>query len=129
MHELSTGGTSNNLTFGAVGNPYDPDRVPGGSSGGTAAAVAARMIAGGLGTDTGGSVRVPAALCGVTGLRPSSGRYPSSGIVPLSSTLDTAGPIARDVNDVALLDAVLANEDQRRRDATCQPATTWRARR
>ena len=110
LHELSAGGTSNNHTFGAVGNPYDIERIPGGSSGGTAAAVAAHMVHGGLGTDTGGSVRVPAALCGVVGLRPTTGRYPSRGIVPLSPSLDTAGPIARNVTDVALLDAVLTDQ-------------------
>ena len=110
LHELSSGGTSNNATFGAVGNPYDPARIPGGSSGGTAAAVAARLIHGGLGTDTGGSVRVPAALCGVAGLRPTTGRYPSGGIIPLSPSLDTAGPIARNVADVALLDAALIGD-------------------
>jgi Asp-tRNA(Asn)/Glu-tRNA(Gln) amidotransferase A subunit family amidase len=110
LHELSSGGTSNNHTFGAVGNPYDLDRIPGGSSGGTAAAVAAYMMHGGLGTDTGGSVRVPAALCGVVGLRPTTGRYPSGGIVPLSPSLDTAGPIARNVADIALLDAVITGE-------------------
>ena len=110
LHELSSGGTSNNHTFGAVANPYDLARVPGGSSGGTAAAVAARLVPAGLGTDTAGSVRVPAALCGVVGLRPTTGRYSSAGIVPLSSTCDTAGPIARSVGDIALLDSVLAGE-------------------
>lgn len=113
MHELSSGGTSNNHVFGAVGNPYALDRVPGGSSGGTAAAVAAHLVPGGLGTDTAGSVRVPAALCGVVGLRPTTGRYPAAGIVPLSRTLDTAGPIARCVEDVALLDsAITGAEDE-----------------
>lgn len=109
MHELSSGGTSNNGAFGAVANPWNPERVPGGSSGGTAAAVAGRLVPAGIGTDTAGSVRVPAALCGVVGFRPTVGRYPAEGIVPLSSSLDTAGPIARSVRDVALLDAVLAD--------------------
>jgi len=112
LHELSSGGTSNNHVFGAVGNPYDIDRIPGGSSGGTAAAVAAHLVPGGLGTDTAGSVRVPAALCGVVGLRPTTGRYPAAGIVPLSRTLDTAGPIARCIDDVALLDAVITGTDK-----------------
>ena len=107
MHELSFGGTSANATFGPVRNPYGLDRVPGGSSGGTAAAVAARLVSAGLGTDTAGSVRVPAALCGVVGLRPTLGRYPSEGIVPLS-VIDTAGPIARCVDDIILLDSVMA---------------------
>jgi len=110
LHELSSGGTSNNHTFGAVGNPYDMGRVPGGSSGGTAAAVAAYLVPGGLGTDTLGSIRVPAALCGVVGLRPTTSRYPAAGIVPLTRTLDTAGPIGRSIADVALMDAVITGE-------------------
>ena len=107
MHELADGITSNNAAFGAVRNPYAPTMIPGGSSGGTAAAVAARMCPAGLGTDTGGSVRIPAALCGIVGLRPSAGRYPGAGIVPISHTRDTAGPIARGVADVALIDSVI----------------------
>jgi len=107
MHELADGITNNNAAFGAARNPYAPTMIPGGSSGGTAAAVAARMSPGGLGTDTGGSVRIPAALCGVVGLRPTAGRYPAGGIVPISHTRDTAGPIARTVADVALLDGVI----------------------
>jgi Asp-tRNA(Asn)/Glu-tRNA(Gln) amidotransferase A subunit family amidase len=108
MHELADGITNNNAAFGAVRNPYAPAMIPGGSSGGTAAAIAARLCAAGLGTDTGGSVRIPAALCGIAGLRPSSGRYPGAGIVPISHTRDTAGPMARTVADVALLDAVIS---------------------
>ena len=110
MHELAMGYTSKNGEFGATRNPYDVSRIPGGSSGGTGAAVAARMAPAGLGSDTGGSVRIPASLCGICGLRPSSGRYPSSGIAPLSSTLDTAGPMARSIEDVALLDATITRE-------------------
>jgi indoleacetamide hydrolase len=107
MHELADGITNNNAAFGAVRNPYAPMMIPGGSSGGTAAAIAARMCAAGLGTDTGGSVRIPAALCGIVGLRPTTGRYPGAGIVPISHTRDTAGPLGRSVADVALLDAVI----------------------
>jgi Asp-tRNA(Asn)/Glu-tRNA(Gln) amidotransferase A subunit family amidase len=110
MHELAMGYTTTNGEFGATHNPYDISRIPGGSSGGTGAAVAARMAPAGLGSDTGGSVRIPASLCGICGLRPSSGRYPSIGIAPLSSTLDTAGPMARTMEDVALLDAVITGE-------------------
>lgn len=109
LHELAYGLTSDNACFGAVGNPYDPSRIAGGSSGGTASAVAARLAAGGLGTDTGGSVRVPASLCGVAALRPTAGRYPRRGLVLLSGTRDTVGPLARTVADVALLDGVLAH--------------------
>ncbi len=107
LHELAFGCTSNNGAFGPVGNPYDPDRVAGGSSGGTAAAVGARLAPAGLGSDTGGSVRIPAAFCGIVGFRPTTKRYPQAGIVPLSATRDTAGPMARSVVDVALLDRVI----------------------
>lgn len=108
MHELAFGITSNNAVTGAVRNPWNPAMIPGGSSGGVAAAVAARLMPGGIGTDTGASVRLPAALCGVVGLRPTVGRYAGAGIVPISTTRDTAGPIARSVEDVALLDRVMA---------------------
>ncbi|MEQ8510168.1 MAG: amidase family protein [Rhodospirillaceae bacterium] len=108
MHELSSGGTSANHTFGPVRNPYDKTRIPGGSSGGTAAAIAAGLAPVGLGTDTAGSVRVPAALCGVFGFRPSTGRYSNAGIVPLSRTQDTAGPLAATMEDILLLDRLLA---------------------
>lgn len=107
MHELAYGITSNNAGFGAVHNPYNTSLIPGGSSGGTAVAIAARMCAGGLGTDTGGSVRIPAALCGIVGLRPTVGRYPGRGIVPISHTRDTAGPLARSIQDLVLLDSVI----------------------
>ncbi|MGI9508815.1 MAG: indoleacetamide hydrolase [Geminicoccaceae bacterium] len=110
MHELAFGITSNNVGFGAVRNPHDIDLIPGGSSGGTAAAVAARMVPAGLGTDTGGSCRIPAALCGCVGFRPTHGRYSQAGIIPISHTRDTAGPIARSVADIALLDGVCAGE-------------------
>lgn len=107
MHELAYGITSNNAGFGPVHNPYNTSLIPGGSSGGTAVAIAARMCAGGLGTDTGGSVRIPAALCGIVGLRPTVGRYPGRGIVPISHTRDTAGPMARSIQDLVLLDSVI----------------------
>ena len=115
LHELAFGITSTNLTSfaGPVKNPYDTLRIPGGSSGGTAAAIAARIVPSGLGTDTGGSTRVPAALCGIVGLRPSVGnggterRYDGAGVVPISHTRDTVGPMGRSVADVALLDAVI----------------------
>ena len=113
MHELSYGITSNNAHHGPVRNPFDPRRIPGGSSGGAAAAVAAGMVPAALGTDTGGSVRIPAALCGVVGFRPSAGRYPQRGIVPVSRTRDTAGPICRSVDDAAMLDAVVVGVPDR----------------
>jgi indoleacetamide hydrolase len=110
MHELAFGITSNNAAFGAVRNPYDPQMIPGGSSGGTAVAVAARLAPAGIGTDTGGSIRLPAALCGVAGLRPTVKRWAQQGIVPIASTRDTAGPIARSVNDLRLIDSVVTGE-------------------
>lgn len=110
MHELAFGITSNNAVTGAVRNPWDPSRIPGGSSGGSGAAVAARLVPAAIGTDTGGSVRVPAALCGVAGLRPTVGRVSADGIAPISLTRDTAGPLARCVADLALLDGVLTGD-------------------
>ena len=108
IHELSFGWTSNNLAFGAVHNPYDPTRVPGGSSGGTAAVVAARIAPLGLAEDTQGSIRVPAALCGITGFRPTTGRYPTTAVVPITPLFDQVGPHARRVADLILFDTVVA---------------------
>jgi len=110
MHELAFGITSNNAAFGAVRTPYDRTRFAGGSSGGTGSAIAARLAPGGLGTDTGGSVRIPAALNGIAGLRPTVKRYPQVGITPLASTRDTAGPMARTVADLLLLDSVITRD-------------------
>ena len=110
MHELAFGITSNNPTFGPARNPYNPDLIPGGSSGGTAVAVAAGILPAGLGTDTGGSTRLPAALCGICGYRPSIGRYPQGGVIPISSTRDTPGPMARAVEDLQLLDRIMTAE-------------------
>ncbi len=107
MHELAFGITNNNAAFGAAHNAYDPTRIPGGSSGGTGAAIGARMAAAGLGSDTGGSVRIPAALNGISGLRPTLGRYSQEGITPIAHTRDTAGPMAREVGDLILLDTVI----------------------
>ena len=106
LHELSLGWTSDNHAFGAVHNPYDQARIPGGSSGGTAAAVAARMAPLGVAEDTEGSIRVPAALCGIAGFRPTTSRYPSSGVAPITALFDQVGPHARTVGDLALFDEV-----------------------
>lgn len=122
LHELAFGITSTNLSFAKpVKNPYDKTRIPGGSSGGTAAAIAAGIVSCGLGTDTGGSTRVPAALCGVVGLRPSVGnggaqrRYTdTNAVMPISRTRDTMGPLGRTVADVALLDSVITQTPQAR---------------
>lgn len=113
LHELSYGWTSNNLAFGAVHNPYDLSRIPGGSSGGTAAAIAARLAPLGVAEDTEGSIRVPAALCGIAGFRPTTGRYSTEGCVPISPLFDQVGPHARSVADLALFDSVVANDWQK----------------
>jgi mandelamide amidase len=107
LHELAYGISNNNAGFGAARNPYDPGRIPGGSSGGVGAAVGARIVPGGIGTDTGGSVRVPAALCGIVGFRPTTGRWSQAGVVPVSHTRDTPGPMTRSVADCVLLDGVV----------------------
>ena len=103
MHEFAYGVTSNNPHFGPVRNPWDVHRIPGGSSGGSAAAVAAGLCYGSIGTDTGGSVRIPAGLCGVVGLKPTLGRVPIDCVIPLSPKLDCVGPLTRTVADAALL--------------------------
>src|SRR5580700_1637905 len=113
LHELSYGWTSNNLAFGAVRNPYDQTRIPGGSSGGTAAAIAARLAPLGVAEDTEGSIRVPAAFCGIAGFRPTTGRYSTRGCIPISPLFDQVGPHARNVADLALFDSVVANDWQR----------------
>jgi len=107
MHEFAYGVTSNNPHFGPVRNPWDLSRIAGGSSGGSAAAVAAGLCYGSIGTDTGGSIRIPAALCGIVGLKPTFGRVSVEGIIPLSPRLDCAGPLARSAADAAsLLDPI-----------------------
>lgn len=107
MHELAYGVTNNNAWAGPARNPYDPSRIPGGSSGGTGVAVAARFAPAGIGTDTGGSVRIPAAHCGIVGFRPTTLRWPQAGIVPISHTRDTAGPMTRSVADCVLMDGIV----------------------
>ena len=110
LHELAFGITSNNAVTGPILNPHDKTLIPGGSSGGTAAAIASGIFPAGLGTDTGGSCRIPAALCGIIGFRPTAGRYAGDGIVPISHTRDTVGPLARSMRDIILLDQVLSVE-------------------
>ena len=113
MHELAYGVTSNNPHFGAVRNPWDTDRVPGGSSGGSGAAVAAGMTFMAMGSDTGGSIRVPGAFCNTVGLKPSYGRVSRYGVMPLDFSLDHMGPLTRTVRDAALVLQALAGRDER----------------
>ncbi len=109
LHEFAYGVTTNNPHYGPTHNPWDLARIPGGSSGGSAAALAAGLCYGSIGTDTGGSIRIPAALCGIVGLKPGLGRVSAEGVVPLSRTLDFVGPLARTVADAALmLDPIFA---------------------
>jgi aspartyl-tRNA(Asn)/glutamyl-tRNA(Gln) amidotransferase subunit A len=103
MHEFAYGVTSNNPHYGPVYNPWDLKRIPGGSSGGSAVAVAAGLCYGSIGTDTGGSIRIPAGLCGIVGLKPTIGRVNTAGTIPLSPRLDCVGPLARSAQDAALL--------------------------
>jgi mandelamide amidase len=110
LHELSAGWTNNNLAFGAARNPYDPTRIPGGSSGGTPVAIAARFAPLGVAEDTEGSIRVPAALCGITGFRPTTGRYDTRGTAPICPLFDQIGPHARSVADLTLFDTVAAGD-------------------
>ncbi|MDR6989272.1 mandelamide amidase [Paenarthrobacter nitroguajacolicus] len=110
MHELGMGVTSNNGGYGPVRNPVSPQRSAGGSSGGSAAAVASGAVPFALGTDTGGSARIPASFCGIVGFRPTVGRYSTEGLVRISWTRDTIGILAGSVKDVCIIDDVLASE-------------------
>ena len=103
MHEFAYGVTTDNPHFGPTRNPWDLERIPGGSSGGSAAALAAGLCCGSIGTDTGGSIRIPSALCGIVGFKPGLGRVKADGVIPLSVTLDFVGPLARSAEDVSLL--------------------------
>jgi aspartyl-tRNA(Asn)/glutamyl-tRNA(Gln) amidotransferase subunit A len=111
LHEWVFGPTSQSTHYGPVRNPWDTSRIPGGSSGGSGASLAADMCAGSIGSDTGGSTRIPAAFCGVSGLRPSIGRISCRGSVPVSAWFDTIGPMARRVADVARIFGVIAGHD------------------
>ena len=121
LHEFALGTTSEESAFGPVHNPHDPTRSAGGSSGGSAAAVATGMGQASIGTDTGGSIRIPAAACGVVGLKPSLGEVPTDGVVPLCPTFDHVGPITRSVEDAAALWSALAARPLPRLGATRSP--------
>jgi indoleacetamide hydrolase len=110
MHELAAGITSDNPTFGRVANPYDANLMAGGSSGGSGAAVGAGLVSVSIGSDTAGSNRIPASLCGCVGFRPSLGRYPMDGVIPLSTTRDTLGVFSRTVPDTQMIDEIISGQ-------------------
>ncbi|GAC1619582.1 MAG: Asp-tRNA(Asn)/Glu-tRNA(Gln) amidotransferase GatCAB subunit A [Candidatus Acidiferrum sp.] len=109
MHEFAYGATTNNPHYGPARNPWNLDRVTGGSSGGSASAVAAGLCFGNIGTDTGGSIRIPSSLCGVTGFKPTRGNVSDEGVIPLSPSLDCTGPLARSSHDAAILLRAISN--------------------
>ena len=123
LHEFAFGFSSENHWFGPVRNPWDPETSPGGSSGGSAVAVAAGLSAIAIGTDTGGSVRVPAALCGVVGLKVTHGRVSLAGVFPLAPSLDTVGPLTRTVGDAALAYQAIAGHDPADPHSVVEPVT------
>ena len=125
MAEFAYGPTGHNAHFGAVRNPFAPDHITGGSSSGSGAAVAARLTFAALGSDTGGSVRMPAHFCGVTGLKTTYGRISRAGAMPLSQSLDTVGPLARSAADCALLLALMAGADPDDPTASMAPVTDY----
>ena len=122
MHEFAYGATTQNPHHGFCRNPWDLERIPGGSSGGSGAAVSAGLCAAALGTDTGGSVRIPAALNGVSALRPTNGRVSNRGVFPITWTFDTVGPLARAVADLALVFSVLPGFDPEDPGSANRPA-------
>ena len=125
MHEIALGVTNVNPYFGTCRNPWDTDRISGGSSGGSAAAVAAGLLMGATGTDTGGSIRIPASLSGTVGLKPTFGRVSLYGVMPLSWSLDHAGPLARQVADIAILLQAIACYDSKDSLSVPKPAENY----
>jgi len=125
MHEFAFGITTNNLHYGPTRNPYDYSRIPGGSSGGSGAAAAAALCAGAIGTDTGGSVRIPAALCGVVGLKPTLGRVGRGGLMYLSHTRDVIGSLTRSVADSAIILGAVAGLDPRDPESSWNPVPNY----
>ena len=126
MHEFAYGVTNENPHYGAARNPWDRTRVPGGSSGGSAAAVATSQCSASLGSDTGGSIRIPSAVCGTVGLKPTYGRVSRYGAIPLAWSLDHAGPITKTVEDGAIMLAAIAGPDAKDRSASSRPIPDYR---
>jgi len=125
--EFSMGSSTENSAFGPTRNPWDPTRIPGGSSGGSAAAVAARLAAAAIGSDTGGSIRQPAAMCGIVGLKPTYGRVSRYGLIAFASSLDQIGPLTLTVRDAAVLLNVMAGYDEYDSTAAPQPVPDFTA--
>ena len=127
MSEFAYGPTGHNEHFGDCRNPWNPDCITGGSSSGSGAAVAARLVFGALGSDTGGSVRLPAAACGITGLKTTWGRVPLRGAMPLSPSLDTIGPLARSAEDCAILLQAITGDDavQEKKEIRIAMSSAW----
>ncbi len=127
MHEFAWGGTTDNPHYGATRNPWDTSRFPAGSSGGSGAAVAAGTCLGSLGTDTGGSIRLPAAINGIVGIRPTYGRVSNHGIIPLAWSMDTCGPMTHSVEDCAIMLNVVAGHDPRDANCATEPVPDYTA--
>ena len=125
LHELAYGITSNNPHFGPIRNPWRRSQIPGGSSGGSGAAVAASLCSASMGSDTGGSIRIPAAYCGVVGLKPTFDRVSLYGVIPLAWSLDTAGPLTRTVWDAAAMLGAIAGPDPREESAATAPVSDY----
>jgi aspartyl-tRNA(Asn)/glutamyl-tRNA(Gln) amidotransferase subunit A len=125
LHELAYGITSANPHFGPVRNPWNPNHTPGGSSGGSGAAVAAGIVYAAMGTDTGGSIRIPASFCGTVGLKPTYGRVSRHGVLPLGYSLDHMGPLTRSVRDAAIVLNAIAGHDRRDQTSSRRPTIDY----